>query len=58
MGPIEALKIALEKEIEARDMYEKMGQEHPATKDICIYLQNEEEKHKLIIEKKISELSR
>ncbi len=56
MGPIEALKIALGKEIEAKNLYEKFLSQYNETKDIFIFLVNEEEKHKQLIEKKIVEL--
>ena len=53
MGPIEALELALGKEIEARTIYEKFSLEYPEIKDIFLFLANEEEKHKELIEKKI-----
>ncbi|MDO8661829.1 MAG: ferritin family protein [Candidatus Omnitrophota bacterium] len=56
MGPIEALELALGKEIEARDMYEKFSYQYPATKEIFTFLMNEEAKHKQLIEKRIVEL--
>jgi len=56
MGPIEALELALGKEIEARDLYEKFIFQYPETKEIFTFLMNEEAKHKQLIEKKISEL--
>jgi rubrerythrin len=56
MGPVEALNIALQKEIEARDSYRKFSEEFPAIKDLCFFLLNEEEKHKKLIESRIAEL--
>ena len=58
MVPIEALELALRKEIEAKDMYFKFSVQFPAVKEIFLFLQGEEEKHQLLIEKKISELQR
>lgn len=56
MVPVEALNLALSKEIEAIELYNKLSLEHPSTKDIFLFLINEEERHKKLIEKKISEL--
>jgi len=58
MTPVEALKLALAKEKEAIEMYGKFSIEHPAIKDLLLELQNEEYKHKQLIEKKIAELTR
>jgi len=58
MGPIEALKLALSKEIEAMEMYDKFSAEYPTAKDIFIFLSGEEQKHKKLIEKKIYELTK
>ncbi|MDD2679344.1 MAG: ferritin family protein [Candidatus Omnitrophica bacterium] len=56
MGPVEALKLALEKEIEAKNLYESFIARYPQTKEIFTFLMNEEEKHRQLIEKKIVEL--
>ncbi len=56
MGPIEALELALTKEQEAIEMYERFYVQFPAAKDIFLFLSNEEHKHKQLIQKKISEL--
>jgi len=56
MGPVEALEIALAKEIEAIHMYTDYLASYPEAKDIFSFLANEEQKHKQLIEKKISEL--
>lgn len=58
MTPVEALKLALSKEIEAVQMYTKMGNDHPAIKDIFFALIIEEQKHKKLIEEKIIELTK
>jgi len=58
MGPVDALTIALSKEIEALGLYQKFAYEHPAAQEIFLFLAEEESKHKLLIEKRISELTR
>jgi rubrerythrin len=57
MGPIEALELALAKEIEAKNIYESFSVRFPATEEIFTFLMNEEEKHKQLIEKRIVELT-
>jgi len=57
MSPVEALKLALSKEIEAVETYQKLLAEHPIVKDIFYFLAGEEQKHKALIEKKIYELT-
>lgn len=58
MGPVEALKLAMGKEIEAARMYSKFSQKFPVAKEIFVFLMGEEEKHQQLIEKKISEMTR
>lgn len=58
MSPVEALELALSKEIEARDLYQKLADDYPGIKDTFFFLMNEEQKHKQLIEKKITELTR
>lgn len=58
MGPIEALNLALAKEKESIELYQKFSTEHQIAKDIFLFLMNEEYKHKQLIEKKISELTK
>jgi len=58
MGPVEALKFAMIKEIEAADMYEKFSAQFPVAKEIFSFLTSEEQKHKKLIEKKIYELTK
>jgi len=55
MGPVEALKLALAKEIEAIDIYLKLANEHANLKDLFLFLVNEEQRHKKLIENKIVE---
>ncbi|MCM8779211.1 MAG: hypothetical protein NC898_05575 [Candidatus Omnitrophica bacterium] len=53
MTPIEALKLALQKEIEAMNLYQKFSGEYPTAKEIFVFLANEEYKHRQLIEKKL-----
>jgi rubrerythrin len=57
MSPIEALEMALHKEENSVQMYENLARQHPALKELLLFLLIEEQKHKQLIEKKISELS-
>ncbi len=56
MVELEALKLALSKEQDAVGVYKKLLAEHPRLKDLFYFLLNEEEKHVVMIEKKIAEL--
>jgi rubrerythrin len=58
MIPIEALKLALGEEAKAIALYEKLSIEHPTLKDVFAFLVGEEQKHKQLLENKISELTR
>jgi rubrerythrin len=58
MGPVEALKLALTKEVDAVELYAKLSIEAPVARDIFLFLVGEEQKHKLLIEKKILELTK
>ncbi len=58
MTPVEALKLALSKEVEAIGMYQKFSADYPVAKDTFIFLAAEEEKHKKMLEKKINELTK
>jgi rubrerythrin len=60
LGPIEALKLALEKEIEARQCYTQFSNDaqNIVVRDIFIFLANEEEKHRKLLENKINELTK
>ncbi len=53
---IEALELALSKEQDAVAGYKRLLAEHPALKDLFYFLLNEEQKHVVMIEKKIAEL--
>ncbi len=56
MGPIEALELALSKEKASIQLYNKLYLEHAGIKDLFLFLINEEEKHKQLIEKKMVKL--
>lgn len=56
MVEMEALELALSKEKEAVEAYKKLSVEQPALRDLFYFLMNEEEKHVVMIEKRISGL--
>ena len=58
MGPVEALTLALSKEKASIELYRKLNLQHPGLKELLEFLINEEEKHKLLIEKKIVEMAK
>lgn len=58
MSPVEALKFALSKEIEAIGVYARLAVENPTLKDTFSFLVTEEQKHKKLLEQKIYELTK
>lgn len=58
MIDIDVLKIALSKEEKAIETYQEMLAEHPNLKDLLSLLVTEEQKHKILIENKIRELTK
>lgn len=56
MGPVEALKMALAREEGSIELYRRLSIEHKVAEDVFTFLFNEENKHKILIEKKIFEL--
>ena len=58
MTVVEALSLALSKETQSLDLYNKLANEHPEIRDLLTSLANEEYKHKKMIEEKIGELRR
>lgn len=58
MGPVDALKLALSKETASIALYNQLNSEHPTLKELFLFLINEEEKHKKLIENKIQEITR
>ncbi|MDO8489068.1 MAG: ferritin family protein [Candidatus Omnitrophota bacterium] len=57
MIDIDVLKIALSKEENAIETYQEMLAGHPNLKELLSLLITEEQKHKMLIEKKIGELT-
>ena len=58
LGPIEALKVALKLEIEAAEFYKRHIVHGSMAADVFQFLVNEEVRHRLLIEKKIQELTK
>jgi rubrerythrin len=58
MTDVEMLRLASGEEDKAIKLYQGMLTDHPHLKDILLILITEEQKHKKLIEKKISELIR
>jgi len=58
MIDIEVLKIALSKEVDAIETYQEMLSQHPGLRELLSFLITEEQKHRMLIEKKIAELTR
>lgn len=58
MDYVAALKLALAKEEASIKLYRDLAVKHPEIRDLFFFLVNEEEKHKLRIEDKISEITR
>lgn len=57
LTPVEGLKLALSKEEESIELYKKLGADNPVSRETFDFLENEEFKHKKLIEKKIYELT-
>ena len=57
IGPVEALKIALEKEKNSVTLYRKLSLEAKAASGVLEFLINEEMKHVKLIEDRIRELT-
>lgn len=55
---VDALKMALEKEKASIELYTKLSIQHKVIEELLVFLINEEQKHKKMIEEKISELFR
>ncbi|MDD5282325.1 MAG: ferritin family protein [Candidatus Omnitrophica bacterium] len=58
MVDLEVLKIALSKEEDAIETYQEILSQHPNLTELLSLLITEEQKHKILIEKKIVELTR
>lgn len=57
MISIEALELALAKEMASIKLYKRYAIDYPTVRDTFLFLQDEEQKHQRLIEKKIRELS-
>lgn len=58
MTPVEALQLAMTKEQNSIDLYERLSEQHKAINELLQFLLNEEQKHKKLIQEKIQELTR
>ncbi len=58
MTPVDALKLALSKEEQAIKLYQNLSVKHSEIKELLLSLLIEEQKHKKLIEEKISDLTR
>jgi rubrerythrin len=58
MTDVEMLRMALGEEEKAIKLYEGMMRDHPNLKDLLFELVSSEQRHKQVIEKKISEMTR
>lgn len=58
MGPVDALKMALGEEDKAIALYERFNREHAQLSEIFSFLINEEHKHRNLLERKITELTK
>lgn len=58
MIDVEVLKIALSKEVDAIETYQEMLSRHPNLSELLSFLITEEQKHRMLIENKIIELTR
>lgn len=56
MGPVEALEIAVRRENDAAQFYQKLSIDYPEIKETLLFLVGEEQKHKELLEGKIREL--
>jgi rubrerythrin len=56
MGPVEALRVSLQRENESIGLYGDFLNKFPEAKETFYFLLNEEQKHKKLIEQKIAEL--
>jgi len=58
MTPVEALKLALDKENASIELYKRLAQQHRVIEELLTSLLNEEYKHKNLIEEKIVEITK
>jgi len=58
MEQIEALKMALSREIESEQLYKDMSVKYPESKEVFTLLMNEERKHQQLIQGLVDSLMR
>ncbi len=58
MTPVEALKLALAKENTSITLYTDLSNKLPEIRELVLFLLNEEQKHKKMIEEKIVEVTK
>ncbi|TRZ96230.1 hypothetical protein D4R78_01095 [bacterium] len=58
MGPVEALRLAINREKASIKLYQGFAEQFSVAKEVFLFLLDEEEKHKQLLEQKIYELSR
>jgi rubrerythrin len=58
MTAVEALELAMTKEQNAIDLYERMAEKYPEIRELLLSLVIEEQKHKKLIQDKIVEITR
>jgi rubrerythrin len=58
MSPIEALKLALQREAKSVELYQKLANNHAEIRELVTLLLIEEQKHQKMIQQKMVELSR
>lgn len=58
MTPVEALKLALEREEASIELYKELIKEHPVLQEVFTLLLNEEFKHKKLVENELHKETR
>ncbi len=58
MTPVEALNLALQKENSSIKLYTDLSNKLPEIRQLLLFLINEEEKHKKMVEDKIVEVTK
>ena len=58
MSPTEALQLALSKEEGSIELYKRLANEHAEIRELLSSLVIEEEKHKKLIKKRITEITK
>ncbi len=58
MSPVEALELALSKENASIELYKDLATKHSEIRELLNFLENEEHKHKKMINEKIVQLTK